>query len=101
MEFYHLKLASHDVIYAEGAPCESLLLVDETMSNSSLYLRKHGETQDEHCEPILGNGLRSQIMTEVKGLLPPSQGERQLDRVRARLDARAAALAVQQPETVA
>lgn len=99
LEFYHLKLASHDVVYAEGAPCESLLRVDETMSNSSGYLRKHGETQDEHCAPILGNGLRSQIMTEVKGLL--SQGERQLDLVRARLDARAAALAAPQPETVA
>jgi hypothetical protein len=101
LEFYHVKLASHDVIHAEGAPCESLLRVDETMSNSSLYLRKHGETQDEHCAPIVGNGLRSQIMTEVKGLLSPSQGKRQLDLVRARLDARAAALGAQQPETVA
>lgn len=99
LEFYHLKLASHDVIYAEGAPCESLLRVDETMSNSSLYLRKHGETQDEHCAPIVGNGLRAQIMTEVKGLLSPSQGERQLELIRARLDARAAALAAQRPET--
>lgn len=95
LEFYHLKLASHDVIYAEGTPCESLLRVDETMSNSSLYLRKNEETQDEHCAPILGNGLRSQLMTEVKGLLSlsPSQGERQLDLVRARLAARAGALA--------
>lgn len=101
LEFFHIKLASHDVIYAEGAPCESLLRVDETMSNSSLYPRKHGETQDEHCAPILGNGLRSQIVTEVKGLLSPSQGERQLDLVRARLDARAAALAAQQLETAA
>lgn len=99
LEFYHVKLASHDVIYAEGAPCESLLRVDETMSNSSLYLRKHGEAQGEHCAPVLGNGLRAQIMTEVKGLLSPSQSQRQLDLVRARLDARAAALAAQRPQT--
>jgi hypothetical protein len=101
LEFYHVKLARHDLIYAEGVPCESLLRVDETMSNSSLYLRKHGDTQDEHCAPILGNGFRAQIMTEVKGLLSPPQSGRQLDTVRARLDARAAALAAQRPETIA
>ncbi|WFU76344.1 Hint domain-containing protein [Bradyrhizobium sp. CB2312] len=101
LEFFHIKLDSHDVIYAEGAPCESLLRVDETMSNASSYLRGHGQTRDEHCAPIVGNGLRAQIKTEVKGLLSPSRGERQLDLVRARLDARAAALTAQQPETVA
>ena len=29
MEFFHIKLESHDVIYAEGAPAETLLHVDE------------------------------------------------------------------------
>jgi hypothetical protein len=69
------------VTYAEGAPCESLLRVDETMSNSSFFQRKHGDTQDEHRAPILGNGLRSQIMPEVKGLLSPSQSGRQPETV--------------------
>jgi hypothetical protein len=85
LEFYHVKLEGHDVIFAEGAPCESLLRVDETMSNASGYLRQHGEAPDEHCAPIVGNGLRSTF----KGLLSPSQAERQLDLVRARLNARA------------
>jgi hypothetical protein len=97
LEFFHIELDSHDVIYAEGAPCESLLRVDETMSNSSGYLRKHGEIRDQHCAPIVGNGLRSAI----KGLLSPSQSERQLDLVRARLNARATALAAQLSETAA
>ena len=97
LESYHIKLASHDVIYAEGAPCETLLRVDETMSNSSNYLRQHGEAKDEHDAPIVGNGLRS----AVKDLVSPSQGERQLDLIRARPDARAVALVAQQPENVA
>jgi Hint domain len=25
LEFFHIKLELHDVIYAEGAPCETLL----------------------------------------------------------------------------
>jgi hypothetical protein len=29
LEFFHIKLESHDVIYAEGAPVETLLNVDE------------------------------------------------------------------------
>ncbi|MFB9263575.1 Hint domain-containing protein [Bradyrhizobium erythrophlei] len=42
LEFFHIKLESHDVIYAEGTPCETLLQVDETMSNFAGYLRKFG-----------------------------------------------------------
>jgi hypothetical protein len=30
LEFFHIKLESHDVIYAEGAPTETLLCVDES-----------------------------------------------------------------------
>jgi hypothetical protein len=101
LEFYHVKLHSHDVIFAEGAPCESLLRVDETMSNSSGYLRKHGQTRDEHCAPIVCNGLRAELVTGVKNLLSSSQGVRQLDLIRARLNARAAALAVLRPLEIA
>lgn len=97
LEFYHIKLESHDVIYAEGAPCESLLRVDETMSNSSGYLREHGETSAEHCAPIICNGLRAEIATGVMNLLSPSQSARQLKLIRARLNARAAALAEFRP----
>ena len=30
MEFFHIKLESHDVIYAEGAPAETLFDVTES-----------------------------------------------------------------------
>ncbi|OAF07430.1 Hint domain-containing protein [Bradyrhizobium neotropicale] len=94
LEFFHIKLASHDVIYAEDAPCESLLRVDDTMSNSSSYL---GETLEQHCAPIVSNGLRAELTGGVRTLLSPSQHTRQLHLIRARLNARAAALGGRQP----
>lgn len=100
LEFYHVKLESHDVIYAEGAPCESLLRVDESMSNSANYLRKHGETTAQHCAPIIGNGLRAELVTGVKNLLSP-QRDHHLDAVRARLNARAATLVAPRLSTTA
>ena len=33
LEFFHIKLERHDVIYAEGAPSETLLEVDESAAN--------------------------------------------------------------------
>jgi hypothetical protein len=95
MEFFHIKLESHDVILAEGAPCETLLRVDETMSNFSTYPRKSGATEarDGYCAPVEGNGLQTEFMTMVRKLLTPWRGPRQLDLIRARLKARAMTLA--------
>jgi len=42
LEFFNIKLETHDVIYAEGAPVETLLEVDERAVNFSEYLRKYG-----------------------------------------------------------
>ena len=42
LEFFHIKLAGHDVIYAAGAPCETLLNVDENAVNFAEYLRQYG-----------------------------------------------------------
>ena len=56
LEFFHIKLETHDAIYAEGAPCETLIRVDETMSNFAEYVRQHGAT--EAPEQVLrGYGL--------------------------------------------
>ena len=96
LEFYDIKLESHDVIYAEGAPCESLLHVDEAMNNSSSYsLGRTGRA--EHCAPIVCNGLRTEFATEIGSLLSSSHSVRQLELIRARLDARATALAESRP----
>ena len=39
LEFFHIKLESHDVIYAEGAPAETLLNVQEFGRSISLSIR--------------------------------------------------------------
>ena len=39
LEYFHVKLESHDVIYAEGAPVETLLHVDERAVNFAEYFR--------------------------------------------------------------
>jgi hypothetical protein len=54
LEFFHVKLESHDVIYAEGAPVETLLNVDENAVNFVDYLRKCGIP--EPCVPIIPYG---------------------------------------------
>ncbi|WP_342740206.1 Hint domain-containing protein [Bradyrhizobium sp. B117] len=93
LEFFHIKLESHDVIYAEGAPCETLLRVDETMSNFADYLRKHGEQNARdvvHCAPITGHGRRSAMMTSARRLVSPLLGPQKIDIISARLGSRAA-----------
>jgi hypothetical protein len=55
LEFFHIKLARQDVIYAEGAPCETLMNVDENAVNFAGYLRQHGDltTKELECAPLL------------------------------------------------
>lgn len=91
LEFFQIKLATHDVIYAEGAPCETLLRVDETASNFAEYLRKYGtsETQDVHCAPIFCNGARSEIRSKVRSVMSPWLGPHKVDIIRDRLEERA------------
>jgi hypothetical protein len=40
LQFFHIKLESHDVICAEGAPAETLLNVEESAVNFADYLRQ-------------------------------------------------------------
>jgi hypothetical protein len=55
-EIYHFKLESHDVVRAEGAPCESLR---ETAA-------------DEACLPVLSfNGNKSEIRSRLRSALSP------------------------------
>ena len=53
LEFFHIKLESHDVIYAEGAPAETLLNVQESAVNFAEYSRRYGTaaTDEERCAP--------------------------------------------------
>jgi hypothetical protein len=53
LEFFHIKLESHGVIYAEGAPAETLLNVEEPAVNFAEYLRQYGTvaTDEDRCAP--------------------------------------------------
>jgi hypothetical protein len=60
MEFFHIKLESHDVIYAEGAPVDTLLEVDERAVNFAEYFRRYGapNTEETPCAPLVSFGGR-------------------------------------------
>ena len=55
---FHIKLESHDVIYAAGAPAETLFYVDECAVNFASYLRRYGMpiTQEVRCAPLIEIG---------------------------------------------
>jgi hypothetical protein len=96
LEFFHVKLEHHDVIYAEGAPCETLLDVDENAVNFADYLRKYGPstTQEAPCAPLLSfNGGRSEMKSRFRSAISPWIDRRQkLDIVRDKLEERGIAL---------
>ncbi|MBV8525857.1 MAG: Hint domain-containing protein, partial [Acetobacteraceae bacterium] len=96
LEFFHIKLEVHDVIYAEGAPCETLLNVDENTVNFAGYLRQFGRptTKEALCAPLLSfNGGRSEIKSRFRSAISPWIDHRQkLDIIRDQLEERGIAL---------
>jgi hypothetical protein len=73
LEYFHIKLEHHDVIYAEGAPCETLLNVDESAVNFAEYLRQYGSSEitDARCAAWLGFGRRIEIKSRFRGAISP------------------------------
>jgi len=96
LEYFHVKFESHDVIYAEGAACESLLTVSESAKNFADYYRAHGfpESEQRPFAPIHSFwGRRSQLASRVRSAASLiKESRRPLDAVRDRLEARAASL---------
>lgn len=89
MEFFHVKLESHDVIFAEGAPVETLLHVDESFVNFAEYLRQYGTPVEEtRCAPYVHvQGGRVELMSRLRSALSPWIDLRdQADVVRDRLE---------------
>jgi len=103
LEFFHIKLESHDVIYAEGAPCETLLTVDDNAVNFAEYFREYGSPKgdDAPCAALLAfNGGRSEVRSRFRSAISPWFDRRQkLDLIRDRLEERGRAL-VRRPELV-
>jgi Hint domain-containing protein len=74
LEFFHIKLESHDVVYAEGAPAETLLKVEESAVNFADYYRQYGTaaTDENRCAPyvdILGG--RDELKSRLRSALSP------------------------------
>jgi hypothetical protein len=94
LEFFHLTLETHDVIYAEGAPCETLLDIDNSMSNFTPPTRQHAATRarELHCAPIICNGSRSELKIRLRSLMSPWLGPQKFDDIRTDLELRALSL---------
>ena len=74
MEFFHIKLESHDVVYAEGAPAETLLNVEESAVNFAEYLRQYGTqaTDEGRCAPYVHIwGGRVELTSRFRSALSP------------------------------
>lgn len=76
LEYLHVKLARHDVIFAEGAPSETLLVHSgnvERFDNFVEYLRLFGEdaAEEARCAPIaFGNGSE-RLMSRLRSAVSP------------------------------
>ena len=92
LEFLHVKLESHDVIYAEGVPAETLINVQESAVNFADYLRRYGTaaTDEEPCAPHVHIwGGRLELVSRFRSALSPWIDLRnQADVVRDRLEER-------------
>jgi hypothetical protein len=90
LEFFQIKLEAHDAIFAEGAPCETLLRVDESAVDSAEPVdeRKAAKTQETYCAPIFGNGARSEIRWRVHSSMSRWLGPHKVDIIRERLEER-------------
>ena len=96
LEYYHIKLEGHDVIYAEGAACETLLTVSKTASNFAEYESADAvsETDQSRCAPLLSYcGRRGQLRSRFRSAISPWYNRcEKLDVIRDRLEERAFAL---------
>jgi hypothetical protein len=71
IEYFHIKLERHSVVYAEGAACETLRAVTAVNSDSlefEEYRRLYGDSlPDEPVAPVLGyNGGRARLGGQIR-----------------------------------
>jgi hypothetical protein len=96
LEYFHIKLESHDVVLAEGVPCETLLTINENARNFADYYRAYGipTTEEQPYAPVHSYyRRRSEIASRLRCAASiVKEIRRPLDLVRDRLEARGAAL---------
>ena len=90
LEYFNINFDGHDVIYAEGAPVETLRDVDESAVNFAEYYRKYGipKTQEPRCAPWVSyGGSRGELKSRVRSAISPWLDRRQpIDVIRDRLE---------------
>jgi len=74
IEYFHIKLERHSVIYAEGAACETLRAITAVNSDSlefEEYRRLHGDSlPDAPVAPVLGyNGGRARLRGRIRDVV--------------------------------
>jgi hypothetical protein len=91
IEYLHVKLAQHDVIFAEGAPSETLTAHSgnvERFDNFAEYLRLFGEdaTEEARCAPIAPETTRERLMSRLRSAVSPWVDHRnEFDKARDRI----------------
>jgi hypothetical protein len=97
LEYFQIKLDGHDVIYAEGAPVETMLKADESAVNFAEYHRLYGvpEAEAARCAPFATyGGGRGEFKSRIRSAVSPWLDRREpIDVIRDRLEERAFAAA--------
>lgn len=97
--YYHVELETHDVVIAEGAPCETLMTTAEKLAafdNADQYYALYGAPADmAPCAPLAAfNGGRSELKSRLRSAIAPVIDiRRPMDIVRDDIEARAFAKA--------
>lgn len=91
LTYFHIKLEGHEVVYAAGAPCETLLNVDETAQNFAEYFRRYGEpdADERSCAPRMCQGAKGEIGSRLRSALSPWMGPTKIDSIRHSVEIRA------------
>ncbi|MCX7900532.1 MAG: Hint domain-containing protein, partial [Methylocystis sp.] len=92
LEYFHVKLDSHDLVFAEGLACETLLIESEkAAANVELGGVSVEPVLETACAPLLFySGRRGRIMSRLRSAISPwFDFRKELDRIRDRLEDRA------------
>lgn len=99
LEYFHIKLDGHGVVYAEGAPVETMAKVDQSAVNFDEYVRLYGvpSTETARCAPFATyGGGRGEFKSRIRSAISPWLDRREpIDVVRDRLEERGLALGKQ------
>lgn len=89
LEYFHIRLASHDVIMACGAASETLLADAASIADFGV---SQPATPDTLCAPVVCKSTLGTMAVRARRLATPLLGPQKLDVIRARLNSQAQAI---------